>query len=122
MVKNPEFSEAYFIDIFSGAEQIFFDSYLAQYGQGIPEVLTRFLRLLNGFHFCDFKIYKLTPSLYKSSEGLLDRSVQLPLDIGTANEIWKHDFERSDFHFGGRYFDDERNCGYSWRMISSEVV
>ena len=112
LAKNSEFTEAYFINLFEGAPQLYFNNFLTRYNHEIPEPIESFLRIMNGFHFCDFNIYGLTPSLYKSTDGLLDRTVLQPLDIGTANEYWKHEFERSDFHFGSRYFDDEENCGY----------
>ncbi len=112
LVKKPEFTEAYFINLFEGAPQLYFDNFSTRYNLEIPEPLESFLRAMNGFHFCDFNIYALTPSLYKSTNGLLDRAVLQPMDIGTANEYWKHEFERSDFHFGSRYFDDKQNCGF----------
>ncbi|WP_420318162.1 hypothetical protein [Ekhidna sp.] len=112
LVKNTQFTEAYFIKLFEGAPQLYFDNFLIRYNLEIPESLKSFFRIMNGFHFYDFTIYGLTPSLYKSTDGLLDRTMLQPLDIGTANEYWKHEFERSDFHFGTRYFDDEQNCGY----------
>jgi len=112
LVKNPEFTEAYFINLFEGAPQLYFDNFLARYHIEIPAPLRGFLRIMNGLHFYDFHIYGLTPSSYNTTTGLLGRTIVQPLDIGAANQIWKYEFERTDFHFGSRHFSNSENCGY----------
>ena len=112
LVKNPHFDMGYFIKLFAPAKQSFFDIYKSRYDSSIPSMLIEFLMFSNGFHFCDFSIFGLTPSMYNSTTGLLDHSIVQPFDIGTANEFWKLEYDRNDFHFGGRDYNDETNCGY----------
>ncbi len=129
LVKNPDFEEAYFINIFAPATEVYFANFDKRHTFEIPEPILEFLRFANGFYFCDFNIYGLTPSMYESETGLLDRSIIQPLDLGTANDSWKKEYNQEGFHFGSRYYDDERNCGYfltngkiNSYLINGEIV
>lgn len=119
LVKNPEFLDAYFICSFAPAIETYFSNFESRYNFKIPKPLDKFLRFSNGFYFCDFTIYGLTPSIYKSEIGLLERSVLQPLDIGAANDTWNKEYGQAGFHFGGRYYDDEKNCGY---FLKDEII
>ena len=112
LAKNSKYLDAYFINIFAPANEIYFSNFISRYGVSVPEPLEKFLRFANGFTFCDFTVYGLTPSMYKSQTGTLERTSLQPLDIGTANDVWKTEFDQVGFYFGGRSYSDDTNCGY----------
>jgi hypothetical protein len=54
------------------------------------------------------------PKSMLNEPALLDRSSRQCLDISTANQHWIHEYniDKSLFHFGGRHYSDELNCGF----------
>jgi hypothetical protein len=79
----------------------------------IPRFYKEILGHLNGAFIFGTALFGV-PSSMAQNPPMLDRSVQQPHDIGTANEDWRHEYQvdRSRFFFASGSHSHTENVGY----------
>ena len=79
----------------------------------IPLLYRNLLTRLNGADLFGIALYGIPLSMAQDPP-LLNRSVQQPLDVSTANETWRLEYRvpRSNFYFGGGPHSSQENRGY----------
>jgi hypothetical protein len=104
----------YTFRLFPGAKKSWFVKYGKLHDIRIPTMIRSLLASVNGCEAFGISIYGMPPSMLRNPP-LLDRSTAQCLDLATANQDWKHEFQGvadEAFHFGARYYTDEENTGY----------
>ena len=107
--------QAYAFRLFPPAKKAWIERFRHRAGRPIPPGYGEFLRTVNGCEAYGLSLYGLPPSLQREPP-LLDRLRPQPLDLGTANQDWAHEYEGSGtgFHFGARSWSHDENIGYFW--------
>lgn len=78
----------------------------------IPDFYKSILTMMNGCFIYEFSLFGIPISM--DEKGLLDRSDLYQFDLGTANKVWRLEYEVEPnlFHFGGRAYTYDENTGY----------
>ncbi|MGH9761435.1 MAG: hypothetical protein ACREDR_23375, partial [Blastocatellia bacterium] len=105
--------KAYALRFFAPLSSDLIDSYQSIHNIRVSSYYLPILQKLNGAHAFELSLFGIPPSM-ASDPPLLDRSVAQPLDIGTANTVWKRGYavEKDWFHFGGGPYTFDENIGY----------
>jgi hypothetical protein len=79
----------------------------------IPIAYRHIVRRMNGAQFFRLSLYGL-PSSIRQIPPMLNRSLRQPLDLGTANQLWRKKYSSDSglFHFGSGPYSPEENVGY----------
>ena len=100
----------YAITLFPPADPAWVTGYRQK---AIPLFYKDFLSICNGLFTFSLSLYGFTSSL-QSATPLLDRTKLQCHDLATANHLWiaEYKIDQRLFHFGGRSYSYEENCGY----------
>jgi hypothetical protein len=92
-------------------------------GFEIPDVYRSVIRRLNGAELFRLSLYGLPASMCQTPP-LLDRSARQPLDLGTANRVWRKRYSADPtlFHFGSGPYSPEENIAYFLQPNGSVVA
>jgi hypothetical protein len=111
---KPEVAPQYYQIVFwSGVNDQIIEQYTDKFDLVFPEKYKEILKYFNGVSVVGLDIFGIPKSIL-NEPALLDRSSRQCLDISTANQHWIHEYniDKSLFHFGGRHYSDELNCGF----------
>lgn len=106
-------SEAFEVTLFAPIDRADRVRYEENMGVSISHHYASILDSINGAHIFDLCLYGIPRSML-GNPALLDRSIDQPLDLATANRYWSHEFNASPelFHFGSGRLADDENVGY----------
>jgi hypothetical protein len=108
--------EAYALRIYPGIPETLVTAYEEIHHCRIAEFYRDLLEHMNGAHLFEVTLFGVPPSMAKRPPQI-DRSTAWPLDIGTAQENWRLDYQSTgaDFFIGyGPYSDDEHLGYFLW--------
>lgn len=110
--------EAYAVELYLGVDDAAMDRYCrihtkVRFPVSIPEGARAVLRVLNGARIFGGDLFGL-PASMRRARPELDRSLRQPLDIATANEIWRirYKVDAQLFFIGSGSYTYEENAGY----------
>lgn len=112
--KRPKMgTEAYAVLLFSAIAEETITRYEEIHSVSIPGLYRHVLSATSGAFLFDLSLYGVPPSMAQDPP-LLDRSQVWPLDLATANRLWRVGFTQDPdgFHFGGSPWDTHENVGY----------
>lgn len=112
-------TEAYACVLYPGVSADHLDKYEAIHRQRLPKYLPipalyrKILTRINGCFLFGTSLFGIPLSMAKDPP-LLDRSVQQPHDVCTANEDWRKEYavDQSNFFFASGAYSSTENVGY----------
>ncbi len=105
--------EAYAIRIYSGLSEILISSYEQIHRCLIADFYRTLLQSMNGARLFEISLFGVPPSMARRPPQI-DRSTAWPLDIGTAQENWRLEYDAplTDFFIGYGPYSANEHLGY----------